>query len=58
MDKTYCTKAEALKAIDGMDDKKLNEFIEKCPPRVQILVRGHMVDYREVLADWYMRIPF
>lgn len=50
---TYCTKEEALVAVDKMTDKELRALIEKTPARVQMLVRSGMVDYRTTLAEWY-----
>lgn len=56
--KTYCTKDEALKSLEAMNDKEFNIFLKKCPNRVQLLVRGRMVDWREVLPDYYIKLPF
>ncbi len=54
----YATEAEALIALEKMTDEEFNRFLQKCPERVQMLVRSHMVDWQEILPEWYMILPF
>ena len=52
--KAMCEKHEALKALEAMTDQEFNEFLGSLPARVQLLVKGRMVDWREVLPEWYI----
>ncbi len=54
----YATKPEALAALEAMTDEKFNAFLSKCPQRVQLLVRSRMVNWREVLPEYYQILPF
>ena len=51
--KAMCDKHDALKALESMSDEEFNAFLGSLPSRVQLLVRGRMVDWREVLPEWY-----
>lgn len=47
------SEVRALQELESMDDKEFNEFLEVVPPRVKLLVRGRMVDWRKVLPPYY-----
>lgn len=49
------TDAEALKEIKSLPDEEFNIFLERLPRRVSLLVKGRMVDWREVLPYWYKK---
>ncbi len=50
------SKIEAIKVIEEMSEDKFQAFFRGLPGRTQLLVRGGMVDWRECLADWYIRV--
>lgn len=59
MSKLYAiNEGEALKKLEAMTDEEFNKFLASCPQRVQLLVRGGMVEWKKVLPAWYMIIPF
>lgn len=47
---------EALNILKDMNDKDFNIFLDKLPARVKLLIRGRMVDWKEVLPQWYIKI--
>jgi len=49
------SKIEAIKVLEEMPEDKFQAFFKGLPGRVQLLVTGGMVDWRECLADWYIR---
>ena len=49
------TNPEALKELENLSDEAFNIFLEGLPSRVKLMVKGRMVDWREVLPDWYIR---
>ena len=48
---------EALQKLEQMPEKEFQSFFQLLPARVQILVRGGFVDWREVLPEWYLKAP-
>lgn len=50
------TKGEVLEKLESMNDDEFNEFLRKCPERVQMLVRSGMCNWRVVLPQWYRKI--
>lgn len=50
------SKAMALQALEAMSDQEFNTFLSGLPARVGMLVRSRMVDWREVLPEWYLSI--
>jgi len=46
--------AEALLTLRRMSDVQFNKFLSTLPPRVQLLVRGRMCDWEQVLPGWYV----
>jgi len=46
---------KALLVLDTMPDEQFNRFLQWTPARVQMLVRGKMVEWRDVLPSWYVR---
>ena len=49
------SKDEATKIIEEMPEDEFQSFFKSLPARVQLCVRGGLVEWRECLADWYMR---
>lgn len=45
----------ALKTLEAMPDADFQSFFKSLPLRVQLLVRGGMQDWREVLPKWYIK---
>lgn len=46
---------KALLIIETMPDDQFNRFLMTTPPRVQMLVRGRMCDWKKVLPQWYVQ---
>lgn len=49
------SKNEAIRALELMPEDKFQAFFKGLPGRVQLLVSGGLVDWRDCLADWYIR---
>ena len=49
------SKIEAIKILEEMPEDKFQAFFTGLPGRVQLLVKGGIVDWKECLADWYIR---
>ena len=49
------SREEAIKTIEDMPEDKFQAFFKGLPARVQLCVRGGLVDWRECLAGWYIR---
>jgi len=49
------SKNEAIKTLEEMPEDQFQAFFKRVPGRVQLLVKGALVDWRECLADWYLR---
>ena len=49
------SKAEAIKALEEMPEDEFQTFFKGLPGRTQLLIKGGLVDWRECLADWYIR---
>lgn len=45
----------ALKTLEAMPEPEFQAFFKSLPSRVQLLVRGGMQDWREVLPQWYVK---
>ena len=46
----------ALKILEQMADEEFNTFLGKCPQRTQMIVKGGLVDWREALPGWYIKL--
>ena len=49
------TNQEAIQRLEEMPEDKFQLFFGGLPWRVQLLVKGGLVDWRECLANWYIR---
>jgi hypothetical protein len=49
------SKEEATKILEEMPENDFQLFFKKLPYRVQLLVKGGLVDWRECLSGWYIR---
>ena len=47
---------QTLKTLEQMTDKEFNIFLARCPMRIQLMIKGYMVDWREVLPSWYIKL--
>jgi len=46
---------EAIKIVENMPEDKFQDFFKGLPTRVQLCVKGGLVDWRECLATWYIK---
>lgn len=46
----------ALKKLEAMPEAEFQTFLKSLPQRVQLLVRGGMVEWKKVLPEWYIKI--
>ena len=46
---------EALKELRKMSDVDFAKFYQTLPPRVQLLLRGRMVRWEDVLPEYYIK---
>jgi len=49
------TQAQALQKLEDMSDEDFMSFLNNLPMRVQLCVKGGLVDWREVLPGWYIK---
>ena len=49
------SKAEAIMQLEEMPEDKFQAFFKGLPLRVQLCVQGGLVDWRECLANWYIK---
>lgn len=47
--------SEALNILEKMTDIKFNIFLDSLPLRVQLCVRGGLVDWKTTLPEWYLK---
>lgn len=52
------SKQEAIKIVEDMPEDKFQEFFNNLPMRTQLCVKGGLVDWRECLANWYIKLNF
>jgi hypothetical protein len=45
---------KALKILMEMNEREFQTFFDSLPPRVKLMVKGGMVDWKEVLPQWYI----
>jgi hypothetical protein len=45
----------ALEALEAMTDTEFSTFMGTLPKRVQLLIRGGIVDWRTTLPAWYIQ---
>ncbi len=48
------TKQEALSILEAMEEEKFQTWFKALPNRTVLLVKGGMVNWRDVLPEWYM----
>ena len=53
---TAMTKIEALKILEAMPEDSFQVFFKSLPSRVQLIVKGGLADWREVLPEWYIKL--
>ncbi len=49
------SKEEAIKTLEEMPEDQFQTFFKGLPGRVQLLVKGGLVDWKECLASWYIK---
>jgi len=47
------TNQDALKILEEMPEPEFQEFFTSLPYRVQLCCKGGLVDWKEVLPQWY-----
>ena len=50
------TTEQALQVLEEMPDGEFNEFLDELPMRTQLCVKGGLVNWRDVLPEWYIKI--
>lgn len=50
------TEPQALKKLKSMSDADFNAFLKRTPQRTQMMVRSGLVDWKEVLPGWLIKI--
>ncbi len=50
------TPEKALEILTKMSDQEFNQFFEKLPERVKLLVRSGLVNWKEALPEWYIKL--
>ena len=48
------TEKEALDILEKMPENEFQEFFNSLPPRVTMLLKGGLADWREILPQWYI----
>ena len=51
-------KNKIIKIIETMPEDKFQKFFEALPSRVKLLIKSGMVNWREVLPEWYEKMFF
>ena len=49
------TEAEAQKAIEEMPEAQFQAWYNTLPYRTRLCIEGGLVDWREVLGEWYRK---
>lgn len=49
------TNQEALDTLEEMSDGDFSAFFNNLPLRVRLCVQGGLVDWKEVLPQWYIK---
>ena len=49
------TNQDALKILEEMPEPEFQEFFKSLPYRVQLCCKGGLVDWIEVLPQWYKK---
>ena len=50
------SKSEALKILEEMPEPEFQEFFESLPARVRLCCQGGLVDWKEALPQWFIKI--
>ncbi len=51
-----CGARESFKLLEALPEAEFQTFFKSLPVRVQMLVNSGMVDWREVLPQWYAKL--
>lgn len=49
------TYAVALSTLEEMPEPEFQKFFKSLPQRTQLIVRGGLANWREVLPEWYIK---
>ncbi len=49
------SKVEAIKTLEEMPEDQFQTFFKGLPLRVQLCVKGGIVDWKDCLAEWYIK---
>jgi len=50
------TREDAMETLEQLPEEEFQEFFVKLPGRTQMLLKGGLVDWRDVLPEWYIKI--
>ncbi len=50
------TEAVAIKRLETMPEADFQKFFKSLPARVQLLVKGGMVDWKTALPQWFIKL--
>ena len=50
------TETKALETLKAMPETEFQTFFKSLPERVKLLVRSGMVNWQEVLPQWYIKL--
>ncbi len=50
------SKQEAIKMLEAMDNDTFDKFFISLPPRVRMSVKGGLVDWKDCLSDWVVKL--
>jgi len=48
-------KEKALKVLEEMPEPEFQEFYKALPARVRLCCEGGLVNWKEVLPEWYLK---
>jgi len=50
------TREMALQILENMPEDDFQNFFGQLPMRTQLLIKGGLADWREVLPEWYIKL--
>lgn len=50
------TKKQALKKLEKMSDIEFALFLQECPARVRLVLKGGLLRWQDVLPEWYIKL--
>ena len=50
------TEAKALSILKAMPEPEFQKFFKGLPARVQLIIKGGLANWRQVLPEWYIKL--